>query len=135
MQDIVSDAGLWRSFVDANRELYGWSVPFHEIPENYIDYELNREDVRFLVWYTVAMLWEEQRFIFPHDARLLDFADGCFAILEEVYDDAPVPENSIYRAVWSSMTPMIIRQSIASATGSSSTHICLLRLIRCRCAR
>ena len=32
MQDIVSDAGLWRSFVDANRELYGWSVPFHEVP-------------------------------------------------------------------------------------------------------
>jgi hypothetical protein len=93
MQDIVSDAGLWRSFVDANRELYGWSVPFHEVPENYIDYELNREDVRFLVWYTVAMLWEEQRFIFPHDAGLLDFADGCFAILEEVYDDAPVPEE------------------------------------------
>lgn len=46
MQDIVSDAGLWRSFVDANRELYGWSVPFHEIPEDYVDYELNREDVR-----------------------------------------------------------------------------------------
>ena len=34
MQDIVSDAGLWRSFIDADRELYGWSVPFHELPDD-----------------------------------------------------------------------------------------------------
>lgn len=93
MQDIVSDAGLWRSFVDANRELYGWSVPFHEIPEDYIDYELNREDVRFLVWYAIAMLWEERRHIYPHDAALLELADRCFAVLESEYDESPVPEQ------------------------------------------
>ncbi|MDE6393683.1 MAG: DUF3843 family protein [Muribaculaceae bacterium] len=93
MQDIVSDAGLWRSFVDADRELYGWSVPFHELPESYIDYELNREDVRFLVWYVVAMYCEELRFIYPHDHRLLAYADGCFAILESEYDESPLPED------------------------------------------
>lgn len=93
MQDIVADAGLWRSFVDANRELYGWSVPFHEIGEGYVDYELNREDVRFLVWYVVAMLNEEMRTIYPHDASLIAYADRCFAILESEYDDAPVPEH------------------------------------------
>lgn len=93
MQDIVSDAGLWRSFIDADRELYGWSVPFHELPESYIDYELNREDVRFLVWYVVAMYCEELRFIYPHDPKLLDYADACFGILESEYDEAPVPEN------------------------------------------
>ncbi len=93
MQDIACDAGLWRSFVDANRELYGWSVPFHDISENYVDYELNREDVRFLVWYAVAMLWEEKRFIYPHDSELIDFADYCFAILDNVYDETPVPQE------------------------------------------
>lgn len=49
LQDIVSDAGIWRSFIIANRELYGWSVPFHRIGEDYVDFELNREDIRFLV--------------------------------------------------------------------------------------
>lgn len=93
MQDIACDAGLWRSFVDANRELYGWSVPFHDISENYVDYELNREDVRFLVWYAVAMLWEEKRFIYPYDSELIDFADCCFAILDNVYDETPVPQE------------------------------------------
>lgn len=93
LQDIVADAGLWRSFVEANRELYDFSVPFHKIPEDYIDYELNREDVRFLVWYVTAMLWEEKRLIYPHDENLLTFADACFEILESEYDDAPVNES------------------------------------------
>lgn len=93
MQDIVSDAGIWRSFVEANRKLYGWSVPFHETPEEYIDYELNREDVRFLAWYALAMGYEEKRDIFPHDPMLLDLADIWFDHLESIYEDAPVPES------------------------------------------
>lgn len=93
LQDIGADAGLWRSFVLANRELYGWSVPFHDIPESYIDYELNREDVRFLVWYCIAMLWEEKRLIFPHDDRLLQMADMAYEYLDSVYEDAPVNET------------------------------------------
>lgn len=93
MQDIVADAGLWRSFVDANRLLYGWSVPFHELPENYVDYELNREDVRFLVWYVIAMLDNEFYLIYPHDKLLISLADSLFALLESEYDEAPVNEN------------------------------------------
>lgn len=89
LQDIVADAGFWRSFVDANRELYGWSIPFHDSSEEYVDYELNKEDVRFLVWYVIAMLWEEKRTIYPHDKGLLELADRCHAIMEEEYDDAP----------------------------------------------
>lgn len=93
MQDIVADGGLWRSFVDANRELYGWSVPFHPVPEEYVDYELNREDVRFLVWYVIAMLDEERRDIYPHQQDVLDMADACFCLLDNEYDDAPVNES------------------------------------------
>lgn len=93
IQDVAADAGIWRSFVEANRKLYGWAVPFHDIPEEYVDYELNREDVRFLVWYSLAMSYEEMRDIYPHDARLLVLADEWFAYLESIYDDAPVPES------------------------------------------
>lgn len=93
LQDVVADAGLWRSFVLANRELYGFSVPFHEIPESYIDYELNREDVRFLVWYCTAMFQEERRDISPHDPALLDLADRCFEYLDMIYEEAPVNES------------------------------------------
>lgn len=93
MQDVISDAGIWRSFVEANRKLYGWSVPFHETPEEYIDYELNREDVRFLVWYAIAMGYEDKRDIYPHDPKLLELSDVWFAYLESIYEEAPVPET------------------------------------------
>ncbi|MDE6683210.1 MAG: DUF3843 family protein [Muribaculaceae bacterium] len=93
IQDVVSDAGIWRSFVEANRKLYGWSVPFHDTPEEYIDYELNREDVRFLVWYAIAMGYEDKRDIYPHNKGLLELADVWFEHLEGIYEDAPVPET------------------------------------------
>jgi hypothetical protein len=93
LQDIVADGGLWRSFVDANMMLYGWKVPFHEVGDNYVDYELNREDVRFLVWYVTVMLSEENRYLYPLDKQLIEFADICFDTLEEVYEDAPEPED------------------------------------------
>lgn len=99
-QDIVSDAGLWRSFVNANRKLYGWSVPFHTTDEDYIDYELNREDVRFLVWYDIAMLDLNRRQLNPHDATLLEMADRVFDFLEKHYEDAPeCPEYNISRGL------------------------------------
>lgn len=93
MQDIVADAGLWRSFVTANRSLYGFSLPFFPVSESYVDFELNREDIRFLVWYNIAMLWEVNRLIFPYDNRLLEVADKCFELLESKYEEAPVPEK------------------------------------------
>lgn len=93
LQDVVSDAGVWREFVNANRRLYGWSVPFHEMPEDYIDYELNREDVRFLVWYILTMSYEPARFKYPHDPMILDLADIWFDHLESTYDNAPAPTN------------------------------------------
>lgn len=93
IQDVISDAGIWRSFVEANRKLYGWSVPFHDTPEDYIDYELNREDVRFLVWYAIAMGYEDKRLLYPHNPELLQLADIMFEFLESNYEEAPVPEK------------------------------------------
>lgn len=93
LQDIVADAGVWRSFIVANRELYGFTLPFYEVSDSYIDFELNKEDVRFLVWYVIAMLWEEKRLLFPLDMDLLELADKCHEILDICYEDAPVPDH------------------------------------------
>ena len=92
-QDIIADAGIWRSFTDANRKLYGFAVPFHFAGEEYVDYELNREDVRFMVWYFVAMSYEDMRDIYPHDARIIELADNWFAYLDSIYEDSPEPED------------------------------------------
>lgn len=94
LRDVVCDMGLWRAFVQGCRGLYGYSVPFHDCPESYVDYELNAEDVRFLVWYVTAMYSDnELRTVYPHRPDLLAFADKCFSYLDGIYDDAPASEE------------------------------------------
>ncbi|MBD5203776.1 MAG: DUF3843 family protein [Bacteroidales bacterium] len=93
LQDVIADCGVWRSFVNECRRLYGRTIPFYEIGEDYVDYELNREDVRFLMWYALSMYYEPLRLTDPLDSRFEKAADACMTLLSEVYDDAPVPEG------------------------------------------
>ena len=48
-QDVVADAGLWRSFTRLHDERHGTPLPHYGRGEDYIDYELNREDVRYVI--------------------------------------------------------------------------------------
>lgn len=91
-QDMIADAGLWHGFTDECRRLYGVPVPFFEVASGYIDYELNREDVGFVVWYAVAM-YSDDRCIYPFRADITALADIWYAVLEEAYDASPVPEG------------------------------------------
>ncbi len=89
-QDMIADAGLWHGFTDECRRLYGTPVPFFSVSDDYIDYELNREDVGFIVWYAVAM-YSDDRCIYPFAPELIALADAWYAHLEEVYEESPVP--------------------------------------------
>lgn len=94
MQDVVADAGVWRSFIDRNRALYSRTLPFYEVSEGYVDYEINIEDVRFLIWYTTTMFsFGDARLISPLDPSVLQCADLWFGILEEEYEEAPVAKE------------------------------------------
>lgn len=91
-QDAIADSGLWHGFTDECRRLYGSPVPFYEVSEEYIDYELNPEDVGFITWYAVAMYSDDRR-IYPFDSRILRLSSAWYDELESAYDDAPVPEG------------------------------------------
>lgn len=91
-QDVICDAGIWRSFISECRRRYGLTVPFYdEGGEDYMDYELNRIDVRFMVWYGLSMNFEDRRVWNPLDPEIVDGADAWWRILDEVYDEAPMP--------------------------------------------
>lgn len=92
-QDIISDAGLWRAFINECHRMYGRYIPFHDTPEDYVVYELNYIDIAFLLWYVIAMLDMDHRDIYPHHPDLLRLADVWHRRLEESYDDAPTPEE------------------------------------------
>lgn len=92
LQDVVADGGLWRSFINVHKEWYGRWLPFYPTNEEYIEHELNNEDVRFLVWYTLAMSSEQVRMLDPLSRDVKRIADFCYGMLDIVYDDAPVSE-------------------------------------------
>ncbi len=93
-QDVICDSGVWHAFIDECHRLYGRKVPFYDNGEDdYMDYELNRIDVRFMVWYGLSMNYEESRVCDPFRKEVTDGADVWWEILESVYDEAPIPED------------------------------------------
>lgn len=93
MQDIISDAGIWRTFINQMRSMYNRTLPFYSIGEGYVDYELNPEDVRFLTWYSLAMTYEDMHLISPDDDRIESMAANWYNYLESIYEEAPVPDD------------------------------------------
>lgn len=91
-QDMIADAGLWHGFIDECRRLYATPVPFFSVSDNYIDYELNREDVGFIVWYAVAMYSDDRR-VYPFNTDIVALADAWYRELEYVYENSPRPEG------------------------------------------
>lgn len=92
-QDVICDAGIWRSFITENRRLYNYTVPFYSDKSDYTDFELNRADVRFMVWYALSMNYENKRVCYPFNSEIIAGADEWFLELERVYDDAPIPQH------------------------------------------
>lgn len=92
-QDVICDAGIWRSFITECRRLYGFTVPFYDDGGEYMDFELNLIDVRFMTWYALSMSYEAKRLAYPMDKELLEGADEWWKELDRVYDEAPLPED------------------------------------------
>ncbi len=94
-QDILTDSGIFRSFTEWHNRMYGKWLPFYEVGDDYIPHELNLEDVRFLLWYTLAMNFEERRQWDPLDPEILKAAEVIHHELNRLYDDpdTPIPED------------------------------------------
>ena len=92
-QDIVADAGMWRAFVRMCRKLYGKPVPFYEEEENYIDYELNLIDVKFMIWYSLETHLGFNGLVSPYDSDIDRFAKQVYKLFDFLYEDAPSAEN------------------------------------------
>lgn len=95
LQDILTDSGIWRSFIERCHVLYGRWLPFYTTGDDYIPHELNEPDVRFLIWYTLCMNYEDRRVWNPMDEKIARTAEVLHAELDRIYEDpdAPVPED------------------------------------------
>ena len=90
-QDVVADGGIWRSFTRLHNHRHGAPLPHYGQGEDYIDYELNCDDVRFVIWWTIN--GEEGEILDPHDKELEALALAFHKLLDEEYEQAPVPRQ------------------------------------------
>lgn len=97
-QDVIADAGIWRAFISENRRLNGQTLPFYSPGKDYMDYEMNPEDVNFMVWYALSMNYENRRVCSPVNKEILEGAKVWYDFLESNYEDAPIPENYRFSA-------------------------------------
>ena len=91
-QDIVADGGLWRSFTRLHNDRHGFPVPHYGRSEDYVDYELNVEDVRFVIWWVIAGENGSDA-LNPHDKEQEALAMAFHKLLDEEYEAAPVPRQ------------------------------------------
>ncbi len=92
-QDILADAGIWRSFVAMCRRLYHRPVPFYDEPDDYIDAELNKIDVQFIIWYSLESQLGFNGLVSPYDSDIVRLANVVYKLFDFLYEDAPTPEN------------------------------------------
>lgn len=88
-QDVVTDAGIWRSFTMMHRHLYGKSIPFYPRTDSYTDDELNLDDLRFMIWYAIEGQHYHNFNISPLDEDIERLARRFFEMLDDVYAHAP----------------------------------------------
>ena len=90
-QDVVADSGLWRSFTMMHERMYGTPLPFYGRSADYVDYELNVDDLRFVIWYTIEGLTFDNGRLSPLDREVERAAREFFKVLNECYEEAPNP--------------------------------------------
>lgn len=93
LEDIVSELGLWQSFLTAHTRLYGRCLPFYPMGKNYVKGEVNEEDLCFLIWNTWQKALFKHTYVNPLDGRILQQAKAFLPILEEAYEKAPENEG------------------------------------------
>lgn len=96
LQDVVADAGLWHGFTDRCRDMYGSPVPFYPEGDNYMDYELNEVDVRFLTWYSLTMRDLNHRLDSPSMPVFRELGKIIYDELENEYENVPMPEGYVF---------------------------------------
>jgi len=90
-EDIISETNIWNSFVTIHKSKYNKILPFYEL-ENYIEKEINNQDIYFLIWYFINTI-QVSKFISPFNDFIYFSGDKIMEIFEREWDKAPINEH------------------------------------------
>lgn len=89
-EDIISEIGIWRVFIEKHKELYQKYLPFYKL-DDYYPNEINIQDICFIIWYYISA-FEEDKILNPISETILFIANSIFEILDKYYETAPENE-------------------------------------------
>lgn len=95
-EDVVSGMGLWSAFTGKHKDFYDKWLPFyHTDNENYVTDEVNLEDVKFLLWYSIQNLVGKpmHNILPPTFGPLNTLAEKLYEILDSEFEKAPINER------------------------------------------
>ena len=87
-EDVISKTNVWNTFRQEHQKLYGKKLPFYEISPDYLDDEINLEDIKFLIWYFASTIQDTQ-FLNPDNAFIDDIANSAFEVFDREFEYAP----------------------------------------------
>ncbi len=87
-EDYINKIGIWRSYIDYNKELYGYFLPFYDLSE-YDETYINVEDSAFLMWHYLVKYTEEQYIINPNHDNIMLLSVKVIAHFKSVIEQAP----------------------------------------------
>lgn len=88
-QDAIAQTGGWKAFTAHFGKLYGHPLPFYAC-NGYIDDEINRDDVCFLLWKNLSDTYPAFRFQNPHEEALLTLAGQLYDRMDALFEEAPI---------------------------------------------
>ncbi|WP_188112020.1 DUF3843 family protein [Aquimarina sp. RZ0] len=95
-EDQISETNLWNSFISLHKKKYGKPLPFFDTSE-YIEKEINHQDVAFLIWYFINCL-DRDSFLESNHPLIMLLANEVMIVLEEEYEYAP--ENTLLQSYY-----------------------------------
>ena len=92
-EDMVSEIGLWHSFVQKHQQLYGKPLPFYHVEKNYTPDEPHIEDIQFLLWDSTLDDEYSDTLINPENEALAYAARTVYAYFMELFEDTPINDD------------------------------------------
>lgn len=90
LEDLVSGTNIWNTFVKMHKRLYKKQLPFYILDE-YTEEEINQQDVRFLIWYFINTV-QEENFIAPFNDFIVELSEKVSDVFVKAWVYAPKNE-------------------------------------------
>jgi hypothetical protein len=87
-EDVISETGIWKTFIEEHSRLYGKFLPFYELHDYYPN-DINRQDICFLIWNYFSNIYFENELIPPFSKWIFRTAEQIFNVFDREYELAP----------------------------------------------